>query len=49
DADSCKRFKNRSRRGREEERKYGFQEKSRKPIPVATHLTQPTFKWGIAI
>ncbi len=35
--------------GREEERKYGFQEKHRTPIPIATHLTQPTFKWGIAI
>lgn len=34
--------------GREEERKYGFQENSHKPIPIATHLTRPTFKWGIA-
>jgi hypothetical protein len=35
--------------GRKEERKYVFQEKNRKPIPIATHLTRPTFKWGIAI
>ncbi len=30
--------------GREEERKYGFQEKHRKPTARATHLARPTFK-----
>jgi hypothetical protein len=30
--------------GREEERKYGFQEKHRKPIAIATQLARPTFK-----
>ena len=30
--------------GREEEKKYGFQEKHRKPIAIATQLARPTFK-----
>ena len=30
--------------GREEERKYGFQEKHRKPTAIATQLARPTFK-----
>ncbi|KKM46470.1 hypothetical protein LCGC14_1559990 [marine sediment metagenome] len=35
--------------GKEKERKYSSREKNRKPIPIATHLARPTFKWGIAI
>ena len=34
--------------GKEKERKYSSREKNRKPIPIATHLARPTFKWGIA-
>jgi hypothetical protein len=34
--------------GKEKERKYSSREKNHKPIPIATHLARPTFKWGIA-
>lgn len=35
--------------GKEKKRKYSSREKNRNPIPIATHLVRPTFKWGIAI